>query len=183
MTEQRKEDLQQTAAASEGSLLDEIMQQTRLSPSDESYAVARRGVEAFIAELLEPKTVYEKADKNSVDQMIAEIDQASLQQIDEILHHKDVQKLESAWRGLKFLVDRTDFRENIKRRGAQHARRSTSSRTSRTAPEIVKQRPLQARLLGGVRPVRWRTVRGDGLELRLRPRRRRTCRSCRMSRA
>jgi type VI secretion system protein ImpC len=111
MTEQRKEDLQQTAAASEGSLLDEIMQQTRLSPSDESYAVARRGVEAFIAELLEPKTVYEKADKNSVDQMIAEIDRKLSQQIDEILHHKDVQKLESAWRGLKFVVNRTDFRE------------------------------------------------------------------------
>jgi type VI secretion system protein ImpC len=35
-------------------------------------------------------------------------------QIDEILHHPHFQKLESAWRGLKFVVDRTDFRENIK---------------------------------------------------------------------
>jgi type VI secretion system protein ImpC len=35
-------------------------------------------------------------------------------QLDAILHHPDVQKVESAWRSLKFLVDNTDFRENIK---------------------------------------------------------------------
>ena len=34
-------------------------------------------------------------------------------QVNEILHHEEFQKLESAWRGLKFLVDRTDFRRNI----------------------------------------------------------------------
>ena len=90
------------------------MEQTKLSPNDESYAVARRGVEAFIGEMLAPKSAYEKADKRAVDQMIAEIDRKMSQQIDEVLHHKDVQKLESAWRGLKFVVDRTDFREGNK---------------------------------------------------------------------
>jgi type VI secretion system protein ImpC len=114
MSEQRKEDAALPAAAAEGSLLDEIMAQTRLAPSDESYAVARRGVEAFIAELLEPKAAYDKADKRAVDQMISEIDRKLSQQIDEILHHKDVQQLESAWRGLKFVVNRTDFRESNK---------------------------------------------------------------------
>lgn len=50
----------------------------------------------------------------SVDEIIACIDQKLSKQLDEILHHPDFQKLESAWRGLKFLVDRTDFSENIK---------------------------------------------------------------------
>jgi type VI secretion system protein ImpC len=49
-----------------------------------------------------------------VDDMIAEIDKKLSLQVDSILHHRDFQKMESAWRGLKFLVDRTDFRENIK---------------------------------------------------------------------
>jgi type VI secretion system protein ImpC len=35
-------------------------------------------------------------------------------QVDDIMHHADFQKLESAWRGLRFVVDRTNFRENIK---------------------------------------------------------------------
>jgi NitT/TauT family transport system permease protein len=58
MNEENKEQVRQpeATAATGPSLLDEIMQQTKLSPSDESYAVARRGVEAFIGELLAPKT-------------------------------------------------------------------------------------------------------------------------------
>lgn len=34
-------------------------------------------------------------------------------QLDLILHHPDFQSIEAAWRGLKFLVERTDFRQPI----------------------------------------------------------------------
>ena len=46
--------------------------------------------------------------------MIAEIDKKLSRQVDEVLHHPQVQKLESAWRGLKLTIDRTDFRENVR---------------------------------------------------------------------
>src|SRR5712691_10369660 len=46
--------------------------------------------------------------------MIAEIDEKLGAQMDEILHHETFQQTESAWRGLKLLVDRTNFRENVK---------------------------------------------------------------------
>lgn len=52
--------------------------------------------------------------KQMVDDFIAEIDQQLSAQINEILHHPDYQKLESAWRGLRYLVDNTEFRANIK---------------------------------------------------------------------
>src|SRR3954467_3705601 len=97
-----------------GSLLDEILAETKMAPGDEGYDVAKRGVQAFIAELVTPKREGEKVDKAFVDALIAEIDAKLSLQIDEILHHPTFQKLESAWRGLKFLVDRTDFRENVK---------------------------------------------------------------------
>src|SRR5512144_1812309 len=97
-----------------GSLLDEILAETKMAPGDEGYEVAKRGVQAFIAELVAPKREGEKVDKALVDALIAEIDQKLSRQIDEILHNPSFQKLESAWRGLKFVVDRTDFRENIK---------------------------------------------------------------------
>jgi type VI secretion system protein ImpC len=102
------------AAAAAGSLLDEIMQQTKLKPSDDGYEVARKGVQAFIAELLGGAAAGQKADKKLVDAMIAEIDHKISGQLDAVLHHSTFQKLESAWRGLKFMVDRTDFRENVK---------------------------------------------------------------------
>jgi type VI secretion system protein ImpC len=46
--------------------------------------------------------------------MIAEIDKRLTSQVNEVMHHQEVQKLESSWRALKFLVDRVDFRENIR---------------------------------------------------------------------
>jgi type VI secretion system protein ImpC len=97
-----------------GSLLDEILAETKMTPGDEGYDVAKRGVQAFIAELVAPKREGEKVDKAFVDALIAEIDQKLSVQVDEIIHNPVFQKLESAWRGLKFVVDRTDFRENIK---------------------------------------------------------------------
>lgn len=113
-SEQSTQPATEVAEETEGSLLDQIMQETRLKPSDEGYGIAKRGVEAFIAELLAPQRGKEKVDKGLVDQMIAELDKKLSVQIDQILHHEDFQKLESAWTGLKFVIDRTNFRENIK---------------------------------------------------------------------
>src|SRR3954463_5881758 len=97
-----------------GSLLDEILAETKMAPGDEGYEVAKRGVQAFIAELVAPKREGEKVDKALVDALIAEIDQKLSRQIDEIIHHPTFQRLEAAWRGLKFVVDRVEFRENTK---------------------------------------------------------------------
>ncbi|WP_150304266.1 type VI secretion system contractile sheath large subunit [Pseudomonas saliphila] len=96
------------------SILDSIIAETRLTPEDEAYAIAKRGVSAFIEELLKPQNQKEPVKKAMVDRMIAEIDAKLSRQVDEILHHRDFQALESSWRGLKLLVDRTNFRENIK---------------------------------------------------------------------
>ncbi len=100
--------------AHEGSLLGEIMIATKMAPSDEGYAVARSGAAAFIAELLKPTHAEHKADKHAIDLMLAEIDRTLSVQLDEILHAPAFQTLEAAWRGLKLLVDRTNFRENCR---------------------------------------------------------------------
>ncbi|WP_437739406.1 type VI secretion system contractile sheath large subunit [Sorangium sp. So ce302] len=97
-----------------GSLLDEILAETKMTPGDEGYEIAKRGVQAFISELVAPRREGEKVDKAFVDALIAEIDVKLSRQIDEILHDPSFQKLESAWRGLKFVIDRCDFRENVK---------------------------------------------------------------------
>lgn len=135
--EAREQPETQAAEATEKSLLDEIFEETKIKPEDEGYAVARKGVEAFIAELLQPTQAYEKADKRAVDLMIAEIDASLSKQVDEILHHPDVQKLESAWRGLKLVVDRTDFRENTKIEVLNVSKEDLLSDFEDT-PEIVK---------------------------------------------
>jgi type VI secretion system protein ImpC len=101
-------------AAESVSLLDDIVTATKLKPADDGYAIAKKGVEALLAQLIEPGRKVDKISNALIDEFIAEIDQKLSAQLDAILHHPQVQKLESAWRSLKFLVDRTDFRENIK---------------------------------------------------------------------
>ena len=101
-------------AVEQPSLLEDIVQATKLKPTDEAYSITRRGVEALISQLLEPGREVVKVSKAVLDDMIAAIDKKISLQLDALLHHEDFQKLESAWRSLKFLVDRTDFRENIK---------------------------------------------------------------------
>ena len=126
---------EQTAEAP--SLLDDIVTATRLKPKDEGYSLAKRGVEALIAQLVEPGREVEKVSKATVDEMIAEIDKKLSLQVDAILHHPDFQKLESAWSSLKFLVDKTDFRENV-RLELLNASKEDLLEDFEDAPEITK---------------------------------------------
>ncbi len=98
----------------EMSLLDQILVETKITPKDDGYDVARKGVAAFIGELMKPAREGEKINNSVIDQMIASLDAKLSAQVDEILHHEQFQKIESAWRGLKFVIDRTDFRQNIR---------------------------------------------------------------------
>ncbi len=119
------------------SLLEEIVQATRLKPADEAYSITRKGIEALITQLLEPGRETFKVSKAGLDDMIAEIDRKLSRQVDEILHHRDFQRLESAWRSLDFLVDRTDFRENIKIE-ILHVMKDELLEDFEDAPEVVK---------------------------------------------
>ncbi len=117
MSEEREQEKQVAAeeqTTGEVSLLDDIVTATKLQPKDEGYSLAKKGVEAFIAQLIEPGRQVDKISKALIDDMIAEIDQKLSTQVDAIMHNEDFQKMESSWRSLKYLVDKTDFRENIK---------------------------------------------------------------------
>ncbi|MCY1021791.1 type VI secretion system contractile sheath large subunit [Pyxidicoccus sp. MSG2] len=125
------------AADASLSLLDEILSEAKLKPKDEGYDVAKRGVQAFITEMLAPHRSEERVDKALVDAMIAEIDKRLSAQVNEILHAKEFQKLEASWRGLKFLVDRVDFRENT-RVEMLNVSKEDLQKDFEDAPEVTK---------------------------------------------
>ena len=125
---------QQTGSVS---LLDEIMAQTRMQPDSESYDIAKQGVTAFITSLLQNDQYEEPVNKLAVDSMIAEIDRKLGLQMDAIVHADEFQQLEAFWRSLKLLVDRTDFRENIKIH-ILHATKEELLEDFEFAPEIIQ---------------------------------------------
>ncbi len=137
MSSEKTQGGEAAAVAKEGDLLDEILAEAKISPEEDSYAVAKKGVEAFIKEMLGPTHKGAKIDKAVVDSMIAEIDKRMSDQINQILHNPEVQKLESAWRGLKYLVDNTDFRENT-RIEVLNCSKSALQEDFEDSPEVVK---------------------------------------------
>lgn len=77
-------------------------------------AMVAAALRVFIDEIGKMEKPVERIDKNLLDSLVASIDAKLSEQLDEILHHPKFQQLESSWRGLKFLVDRTDFRKNVR---------------------------------------------------------------------
>lgn len=50
----------------------------------------------------------------SIESLVAQIDKKLTEQINLIMHHEDFQALESAWRGLSYLVNNTETDESLK---------------------------------------------------------------------
>src|SRR5215831_3049417 len=91
-----------------GSLLEGIIEGTQLQPDAGTRSALAKVVEVIVGH---PGT---RIHQSVANELIADLDQRMSTQLDEILHNPEFQKMESAWRGLKLLVDRTDFRENIR---------------------------------------------------------------------
>lgn len=71
-------------------------------------------MQVFLDRLKQSGARVERLDKNLLDQHIAALDYQISRQLDAVMHHENFQKVESVWRGLKSLVDKTDFRQNVK---------------------------------------------------------------------
>ncbi|WP_271411937.1 type VI secretion system contractile sheath large subunit [Pseudomonas sp. Q1-7] len=56
----------------------------------------------------------ERLDKSLLDEHIAKLDEQISRQLDAVMHHPDFQRVESTWRGVKSLIDQTDFRQNVR---------------------------------------------------------------------
>lgn len=56
----------------------------------------------------------ERLNKGLLDEHIASLDAQISRQLDAVMHHPDFQRVESTWRGVKSLVDQTDFRQNVR---------------------------------------------------------------------
>ena len=52
-------------------------------------------------------------DRGKADRMVKDIEGMLVSRLNDVLNHPEFRRLEAAWRGLKFLVDRTDFRDAI----------------------------------------------------------------------
>jgi Ca-activated chloride channel family protein len=99
-------------ATTEVSLLDQILDATK--PVDKSeQAHTKTYLEEFVKKASEGQLVSKEVEDN-IKHWIGEIDKKLSTQLNEVMHHPDLQKLEATWRGLKYLVDQTDTGPQLK---------------------------------------------------------------------
>jgi len=98
----------------QGSLLDQIVEQGRLGRDTESRERGKNLVKEFVAQVLEGSMTVSQDTEAMINARIAQIDHLLSIQLNEILHHPSFQKLEGSWRGLKYLLDQSETGEMLK---------------------------------------------------------------------
>ncbi len=82
--------------------------------SDEHRSRIESAVRTLAEHVLEDEILISADVVNSIESVIAEIDKKLTDQVNVILHNKDFQKLEGAWRGLHHLVNNTETDTTLK---------------------------------------------------------------------
>jgi type VI secretion system protein ImpC len=82
--------------------------------SDRAREAVENAVQTLAQQALANTTLVSDDALRSIEAMIAAIDRKLTEQINLILHHEDFQGLESAWRGLHYLVNNTETDEMLK---------------------------------------------------------------------
>jgi type VI secretion system protein ImpC len=116
MEQQLKEQQVQTVQPVEISLLDQIVQEGRMARDESQKGWARDVLGEFAKQIMEGTVVVSKDTELMINARIAQIDRLISQQLNEVIHHPDFQKLEASWRGLNYLVQQSETSEMMKLR-------------------------------------------------------------------
>ncbi|MEA9977315.1 MULTISPECIES: type VI secretion system contractile sheath large subunit [unclassified Pseudomonas] len=97
-------------------LLDRIIAEGRMAHDDSQQDYAREMLAEFATQVLDEGMVVNKDTVAMINDRISQIDSLISNQLNQILHHPDMQKLEASWRGLHQLVQNTETSTRLKLR-------------------------------------------------------------------
>jgi len=111
---QVKEDQAAAGQTVETSDFSALLQKEFKPKSDRAREEVETAVRTLAAQVLEDKDLIADDAVNSINAIVAEIDRKLAEQINLIMHNPQFQALESAWRGLHYLVNNTETDEMLK---------------------------------------------------------------------
>ena len=82
--------------------------------TDEAKSAVEQAVQTLAQQALANTALRSTDSVRTIEAMIAALDKKLTEQVNKIIHHEDFQKLESAWRGLHYLVNNTETDEQLK---------------------------------------------------------------------
>jgi type VI secretion system protein ImpC len=134
---------QQSAAATvaaqtvdrEPDFLDKVVEKTKLGRDPESKKYNKDVLKDFIGQVLKKQITIDNDTEAMINARIAQLDKMLSQQLNEIMHNESFQKLEGSWRGLKYLLDRSETSDKLKIR-VLNVNKKDLLRDLRRAPEF-----------------------------------------------
>src|SRR4029079_2611663 len=110
--------------------------------SSESEQAIESAVKTLAGQALENAQLISDNTLDSITSIIGKLDQKLTEQINLILHHDDYQKLESAWRGLSYLVNNTETDEMLKIRVLNISKNDLNKTLKKFKGTAWDQRPI-----------------------------------------
>src|ERR1044072_8133486 len=114
MAEAQAQNQAAEAYTQEGSLLDQIVDEGRMGRDAAAKERGKDLVKNFVSEGLKGTVTLNPDTEAMINARMAQIDALISGQLNESLHHPDFQKLEGTWRGLKYLLNNSETRTQLK---------------------------------------------------------------------
>ena len=115
MAEEKKVSSQQAATeVAESSDFAALLDKQFRPKTDRAQEEISAAVETLAEFVLKDSSIISEDAVESIQAMISAIDQKLTDQVNQIMHHEDFQQLESAWRGLSYMVNNTESDESLK---------------------------------------------------------------------
>jgi len=114
MSNPSQESAQSAGLTAEASEFSALLQQEFRPKSDSAKDAIENAVKTLAEQALSQASLISDDAIRSITSMVAEIDKKLFDQVNQIIHHDDFQKLEGSWRGLHYLVNNTETDETLK---------------------------------------------------------------------
>src|SRR5215210_4351873 len=114
MDEKELQSAQPERLTLEGNEFSSLLQKEFKPKSDEAKGAVEQAVRTLAEQALSQTKLIGNDVVKSIEAMIAELDRKRSEQVTLVMHHADFQQLESAWRGLHYLVNNTETDEMLK---------------------------------------------------------------------
>ncbi len=92
----------------------DLLQKEFRPKSDQAKTAVETAVKTLAEQALANTALISDDALKSIESIVATIDKKLTEQVNEILHHEEFQQMESAWRGLHYLVNNTESDEMLK---------------------------------------------------------------------
>jgi type VI secretion system protein ImpC len=130
-----------TAPVAASDLMSDLINR-QLNLTDRAKVEVENAVRTLAQRCLEESVVYSDDALGTIKAMIAEIDQKLTEQVNLILHHEKLRKLEGSWRGLKYLVDNSETDAMLKIRVMNISKKDLANTLKRYRGAAWDQSPI-----------------------------------------